>query len=142
MCLSLLGTWPGGGKAEKWAAATSSMLQLLVSIQSLIFVDQPFFNEPGYEASMATPDGKRRSDAYNRRIHMATVRYGMIDLIRHPPAEFAHVIRLHFKHKGAQVIDTAARWAEEAKAAMGDNSTDPVIVNDEMVKTLKELLAQ
>ncbi len=49
VCLSLLGTWPGGGKAEKWVAATSSMLQLLVSIQSLIFVDQPFFNEPGYE---------------------------------------------------------------------------------------------
>jgi hypothetical protein len=57
VCLSLLGTWPGGGKAEKWVAATSSMLQLLVSIQSLIFVDQPFFNEPGYETSMATADG-------------------------------------------------------------------------------------
>jgi hypothetical protein len=65
--------------------------QLLVSIQSLIFVDQPFFNEPGYEATINTPDGKRKSDNYNHRIRMATVRYAMIDLIRHPPAEFAQV---------------------------------------------------
>jgi hypothetical protein len=28
VCLSLLGTWPGHSKAEKWAAGTSSMLQV------------------------------------------------------------------------------------------------------------------
>jgi hypothetical protein len=39
-----------------------------------------------------------------------------------------------------QVIQTAARWAQEANAATGDNSTSPTIVSDEMVKTLKELL--
>jgi ubiquitin-protein ligase len=40
VCLSLLGTWKGPG----WDAATSTLLQVLVSIQSLIFVEQPFFN--------------------------------------------------------------------------------------------------
>ena len=32
--------------------------QVLVSIQSLILVDQPYFNEPGYEASMHTDAGR------------------------------------------------------------------------------------
>ena len=35
--------------------------QVLVSIQSLILVSDPFFNEPGYEATRSTPDGQAKS---------------------------------------------------------------------------------
>jgi baculoviral IAP repeat-containing protein 6 len=45
VCLSLLGTWHGG-KGEGWDPAVSSALQVLVSIQSLILVPHPVFNEP------------------------------------------------------------------------------------------------
>lgn len=44
VCLSLLGTWDGD-RGESWNAQTSTLLQVLVSIQSLILVPQPFFNE-------------------------------------------------------------------------------------------------
>lgn len=50
VCLSLLGTWSGGTN-EKWNSKTSTLLQVLVSIQSLILVEQPYFNEPGYESN-------------------------------------------------------------------------------------------
>lgn len=40
VCLSLLGTWAGPG----WIAGKSSIQQVLVSIQSLIFVPDPYFN--------------------------------------------------------------------------------------------------
>jgi hypothetical protein len=43
--LSLLGTWQGQ-KGESWNEKTSTFLQVAVSIQSLIFVPQPYFNEP------------------------------------------------------------------------------------------------
>jgi ubiquitin-protein ligase len=46
VCLSLLGTW-SGGQNETWDPKASTLLQVLVSIQSLIFVPEPFFNEPG-----------------------------------------------------------------------------------------------
>jgi len=46
VCLSLLGTW-SGAKGEMWEPAHSTMLQVIVSIQSLILVPQPYFNEPG-----------------------------------------------------------------------------------------------
>ncbi len=44
---------------------------MLISIQSLIFVDEPYFNEPGYEGTMHTPEGDRASWAYNQNIRWA-----------------------------------------------------------------------
>ena len=44
VCLSLLGTWPGRAE-EKWNASRSTLLQVLVSIQSMILIDVPYFNE-------------------------------------------------------------------------------------------------
>lgn len=37
VCLSLLGTWHGGSRAEGWTEK-STLLQVFVSIQSLIFI--------------------------------------------------------------------------------------------------------
>ena len=45
-----------------------TVLQMLISIQSLIFVDEPYFNEPGYEGTMHTPQGLQASQAYNQNI--------------------------------------------------------------------------
>jgi baculoviral IAP repeat-containing protein 6 len=47
VCLSLLGTWKGA-ENEKWNAKTSTLLQVFISVQSLILVEEPYFNEPGY----------------------------------------------------------------------------------------------
>lgn len=44
VCLSLLGTWAGPG----WIAGKSTLLQVLLSIQSLILCDEPYLNEPGW----------------------------------------------------------------------------------------------
>lgn len=47
VCVSLLGTWSGKG-TEVWTSA-SNLLQVIVSLQGLILVDEPYFNEAGYE---------------------------------------------------------------------------------------------
>jgi baculoviral IAP repeat-containing protein 6 len=59
VCLSLLGTWSGPG----WIPNKSSLIQVLISIQSLILVEQPYFNEPSFEVSMGTPQGTKQSNA-------------------------------------------------------------------------------
>jgi hypothetical protein len=46
VCLSLLGTW-SGGQGESWSADVSTTFQVLISIQSLILVDEPYFNGEG-----------------------------------------------------------------------------------------------
>ena len=54
---------------RRWQAeAARCGVQVLVSIQSLIFVDDPYFNEPGYEESMHTERGRAASKAYNLNI--------------------------------------------------------------------------
>eukprot|EP00966_Prymnesium_polylepis_P308737 7134428-Prymnesium_polylepis.1 len=81
VCLSLLGTWQGDS-GESWHAKTSTLLQVLMSIQALILVPDPFFNEPGYERIRNTPEGDLQSRQYNETLREATVRYAMIQQIK------------------------------------------------------------
>ena len=88
VCLSLLGTWEGKG-GETWNAETSTLLQVLVSIQALIFVSDPYYNEPGFEAQMGTPVGDHRAAKY-----AATVReHGALGHDRPAPEPGARVPR-------------------------------------------------
>lgn len=48
VCLSLLNTW-NGEKSETWHSATSSVAQILLSIQTMIFNENPYYNEPTFE---------------------------------------------------------------------------------------------
>ena len=86
MCLSLLGTWHGEG----WVPPTpgnsgSTILQVLVSIQSIIMVPKPYFNEPGYAEEAGTPAGDQRSREYNDNLRVATLRHAVRDMLRPPP---------------------------------------------------------
>lgn len=49
ICLSLLGTWPGKSTSESWSEKSSTLLQLVLSLQALVLVKAPFFNEAGFE---------------------------------------------------------------------------------------------
>ncbi|KAK8062681.1 hypothetical protein PG997_014778 [Apiospora hydei] len=62
VCLSLLGTWSG----EPWRPEQSTLLQVLVSIQSMIFCAEPYYNEP-YRCK---DDAK--SQKYSKRIRQMT----------------------------------------------------------------------
>ena len=73
VCLSLLGTWEGRA-GETWNERTSTLLQVLVSIQALIFVPDPYYNEPGYEQQMGTPAGDAKSDQYRANVKQNTVK--------------------------------------------------------------------
>ena len=119
VCLSLLGTW-SGAKGETWDRSCSTMSQVIVSVQSLVFVAEPFFNEPGYERGIGTADGTRKSDEYNRRIREYTLRYAILEALRKPSAPFAAAIKEHFKRRRAYVLGPL-RTTWLAKAAEGGN---------------------
>jgi baculoviral IAP repeat-containing protein 6 len=114
VCLSLLGTWHGG-KGEGWDPAVSSALQVLVSIQSLIFVPQPVFNEPGHERQMGSPEGDEMNRAYNAPIREATIRYAMLEPLRRPRAEFAEVVRRHFRTRRGAILAECGAWVRQAR---------------------------
>jgi baculoviral IAP repeat-containing protein 6 len=113
VCLSLLGTWQGLD-SEKWNPKTSTFLQVMISIQSLILVEQPYFNEPGLEKEMNTSKGVINSDNYNKNIHPNTIMLGMINMIKNPPQGFEQVVNTHFIMKKEEIIKTTLEWEENA----------------------------
>ena len=113
VCLSLLNTW-NGGDSEKWNSKTSTFLQVMISIQSLILVDQPYFNEPGYEKTINTEHGKNQSDLYNEEIYSNTIKLCMIDMINNPPSGFEQVVINHFKFKKEEILNTLLKWEDKS----------------------------
>jgi hypothetical protein len=60
-----------------------------------------------------TRQGQIGSEAYNRNIQCATIRYGMIDMIRHPPIGFEDVITRHFALCRQRIVLQCKRWMHE-----------------------------
>lgn len=113
VCLSLLGTW-SGEQGEKWNPKTSTFLQVLISIQSLILVEQPYFNEPGYERDMHTPKGKQRSADYNEVIQLGTMEWAINHQINNPPLGYELITKEHFKRKKDDIIKLCETWISKA----------------------------
>ena len=109
VCLSLLGTWNGNNE-EQWNPKTSTFLQVMVSIQSLILVEQPYFNEPGFEKLINTDKGIKESNLYNKNIHSKTIELAMINMIKEPPHGFEDIVKEHFKMKKNEIIKTTSSW--------------------------------
>ncbi|XP_070564191.1 probable ubiquitin-conjugating enzyme protein 17 [Ptychodera flava] len=110
VCLSLLGTWSGQG-GETWTEL-STVLQLLVSIQSLILVSEPYFNEPGYESQMRTDYGRRNSQTYNQGVRVNNIKYAILAQLRNPSPAFEGVIKTHFRLKRDKILQEAEAWLQ------------------------------
>jgi len=138
VCLSLLGTWDGGA-GESWDSSRSSLLQLAVSIQSLIMVPMPYFNEPGipqsvtmamyggvvlyhvtlvlssppgYESQELDANNVYESNSYNDNIEEQTIRWAMLDILKTPPVGFERIVRSHFFLRQVRIYQSIVdlRW--------------------------------
>ena len=109
VCLSLLGTWSG----PAWQPGESTLLQVLVSIQSLILVPDPYFNEPGWECQRGTENGKKLSQDYNNKIREYTLRAAIFPFLESggPYPEFQAAVVTHFKLKRHYLQQQLAQWA-------------------------------
>lgn len=108
VCLSLLGTWPGPG----WIPGESTLLQVLVSIQSLILVAQPVHNEPVLMG--LAPNFLSRQ--YNINVRRHTLRraiFPMLSSDNNPYPEFHDVMQEHFRVKRDEVRAQCIAWLAE-----------------------------
>ncbi|USW57242.1 Putative ubiquitin-conjugating enzyme E2, ubiquitin-conjugating enzyme/RWD [Septoria linicola] len=138
VCLSLLGTWAG----ESWDPKQSTLLQVLVSIQAMIFCENPWNNEPGREN---IPNSDFQSKAYNRSLYPHTVQAAMLDWLDRrrfrksnkytdlsglgPMQRSAHhepsgeidknedmwdeVVKHHFETNADEIIATVTKWVAD-----------------------------
>ena len=107
VCVSLLGTWQGKG-TETWTP-DSNLLQLLVSIQGLILVREPYFNEAGYEKQRGAQQGSENSRMYNEMAVLKLVQ-SMTKLLRNPQQPFQEEISEHFLEAGGKLTARLLRW--------------------------------
>ncbi|KAK1815864.1 hypothetical protein LTR12_009749 [Friedmanniomyces endolithicus] len=101
VCLSLLGTWQG----ETWQPGKSTILQVLVSIQAMIFCDEPWYNEPGRRANRIA------SMRHNQELQGYTVRHAMLDWLG-PELDpvWGDVVERHFVTRGKEIEGVVAGW--------------------------------
>lgn len=134
VCLSLLGTW-SGEQGESWNPELSTFLQVIISIQSLILVDKPYFNEPGYERSMNTKKGIDASKKYNDNIMLETIRVAMVNQIKKGIDTYDILIKEHFRLKKDEILSTVSIWVKDSIY----NKNEIEVAEVELIKLLNSL---
>eukprot|EP00873_Tetraselmis_striata_P008784 jgi/Tetstr1/429048/TSEL_019013.t1 len=109
VCLSLLNTW-NGDEDEMWSPS-STLLQVLVSIQGLVLVPKPFYNEAGYEKHVGTPEGEKHAALYNENTFLLSCR-SMMDAIRRPPDHFQPLVVEHFRRVRTSLLAKVDEYLE------------------------------
>ncbi|CAK1358256.1 unnamed protein product [Cercospora beticola] len=149
ICLSLLGTWEG----EPWSTK-STLLQVLVSIQSMILCEKPFYNEPGYANQ---PQAEPQSKKYNEALYHRTIKNGMLDWLdrrRYSPAApgprvmggfysrardaeqdtgtidkskdiWDDIVKKHFASCEQEILKTVKKWMAEVHQASTERPSGP-----------------
>ena len=108
VCVSLLGTWNGKGY-EVWCPSASTLLQVIISIQGLILVPEPYFNEAGYLKQRETDVGCENSRLYNE-MAVVKVTQSMARMFSNPPETFREEIISHARTRGQQFLERLRSW--------------------------------
>ena len=82
-------------------------------------IDEPYYNEPGYEREQGTEQGERKNLAYSNVVRYGNVKYAMLGQLQDPPLGFETVIRRHFFLKRESIILTTERWMFESNKTDG-----------------------
>ncbi|KAL9244843.1 hypothetical protein vseg_018564 [Gypsophila vaccaria] len=128
VCLSLLNTWTGRGN-EVWDPQSSSILQVLVSLQGLVLNSKPYFNEAGYDKQVGTTEGEKNSLSYNENTFLLNCKTIMY-LIRKPPKDFEDLVNEHFRRRGYYILKACDAYMKGyligtlAKDALATNKSE------------------
>lgn len=77
----------------------------------LILVNEPYYNEAGFDSDRGLQEGYENSRCYNEMALIRVVQ-SMTQLVRRPPEVFAQEIRQHFRAGGWRLIDRIESWLE------------------------------
>lgn len=140
ICLSLLGTWSGKNESEQWSEK-ATLLQVLVSLQGLVFVKKPFYNEAGFEGYEHDTRYLRESEQYSEKAFLMARGFVKHALLR-PPGGLEDVLAwLYLPHSPSNpaksllgtVIERSRLLIErsqEARANRDDQLLDAAGVKD------------
>ncbi|XP_020994661.1 probable ubiquitin-conjugating enzyme E2 24 [Arachis duranensis] len=117
ICLSLLNTWTGAG-SEVWNPRSSTILQVLISLQALVLNEKPYFNEAGYDQQIGRAEGEKNSVSYNENAFLVTTK-SMLYLLRNPPKHFEALLEEHFRKRSKHILLACKAYIEGAPIGCG-----------------------
>lgn len=118
VCLSLLGTWSGEA-GEKWGEQ-SNLLQVLISLQSIVMSDGIIYNEPAYAQGRYTKSFLGMDLGYTNIVKYGNIKYAMTEQIKNPPRGFEEIIKYHFYLKKEEILKECKQWLNEAEMIKND----------------------
>ncbi|XP_062013154.1 probable ubiquitin-conjugating enzyme E2 24 [Rosa rugosa] len=110
VCLSLLNTWTGTG-SEVWNPGSSTILQVLLSLQALVLNDRPYFNEAGYDQQVGRTEGEKNSVSYNENAFLMTCK-SMLFSLQKPPKHFEGLVMEHFTQRSENILMACKAYME------------------------------
>ncbi|KAE8719927.1 putative ubiquitin-conjugating enzyme E2 24 [Hibiscus syriacus] len=113
VCLSLLNTWTGSD-TEVWNPGSSTILQVLLSLQALVLNEKPYFNEAGYDKQLGRAEGETNSVSYNENAFLVTWQ-SMLYILRKPPQHFEALVKEHFSKHAEAIIWACNMYMEGAR---------------------------
>lgn len=102
VCLSLINTWSG----PSWEPSRSTLLQVLVSLQALVLVADPYFNEPGYVGN----GNRAAADSYIQEQRYNTLKYAILPAIQQRPRHFTQVVGSFLQLKRQEILQQCDDW--------------------------------
>ncbi|XP_021740597.1 probable ubiquitin-conjugating enzyme E2 24 isoform X1 [Chenopodium quinoa] len=112
VCLSLLNTWTGTG-SEVWNPGSSTILQVLLSLQALVLNAKPYFNEAGYDEQIGRIEGEKNSVSYNENAYLGTCK-SMLYHLRRPPKHFEELVEEHFERRSQHILSACKSYMKGA----------------------------
>ena len=144
VCISILNTYigPKPHPSELWLPKESTIYQVIMSILGQILIEDPYFNEPGYETQRGTTDGDIKNKNYNLKIRLYTMNATIKDLLKNPNSypEFKDTIINHFKLKKDDVLKVCQKWVNESQSSTDKKLKDQYITTFDEIKVLLEEL--
>ena len=121
VCLSLLGTWSGEEASETWQPASSTLRQLVLSLQAFVLnVPKPYFNEPGTERMRGAPDAEAAAADYNENALLLSLRSARLQAASPPQGGAGVLCSRYLEAVAPRVAALAERLAGRTPPAHAD----------------------
>ena len=94
--MSLLGTWHSQNDTESWNPKQSTLLQLFLSIQSLVLTARPYYNEAGFATHIGLDEASVNERLYSERAYFLSrgfVKYALENSVEGLENEICHIYR-------------------------------------------------
>ena len=135
VCLSIINTWSGRPE-EQWNPSSSTLLQVMLSIQSLVMDNDILQKEPSFHT---LPRNSPENIGYQQEVMYGNMKYAMIEMIKNPPVGMEEIVRNHFRLKKIEILNTIKSWIESFKGAKRiNNGTQNPGINAEINRITPE----